>query len=772
MESILMPLKAATHSLEMSFRPLFFRLSESNGIQRLNALLEGNPDILIFDTIADQLRELIKIENADRKLTQEQSDALIKQKLSGLAHTEYGVWVFYPWSRRLVHLLDSEEFGKVRTNRNNYKITPQEQQTLYTKKIGIIGLSIGHSIAMTLATERSAGELRLADYDLIELSNLNRIQTSAHNIGLNKVIVAARAVAEIDPFIKVVTYTGGISAANMDDFLTAGSKLDLLVEVCDGLDVKILARHRARAHQIPVIMDTSDNGMIDIERFDQEPERPILHGLLGELDVSGLTNLTTQEKLPYVLKMIDLNGISKRLKASFIEVGQTISSWPQLASAVALGGAVGADSCRKILLGAAIKSGRYYVDIDKIITLDEKQVAVPDIKTPAMQLAAYNFDAFKKQVDQFDFTSIPDRVFLESSQIKMLCDAALRAPSGGNLQPCKWIVRNGIFFLFYDESRSESWLNFDKLGLYVALGAAIENVSVKALELNLEASVHYFPLSQEGTAVAAISFTHSRPASPSLRFRGLAKYIDSRSTNRNQGERQLLPTQVYKEMQQVTRSIPGCEMHIIEQREQLDTLGEILSACDRIRLITQKAHSDFYKEIRWTQEEADRTGDGLEAELLDLSAEDLTGLKVAQDWESMNMIRAWDKGRGLQKMTRKSIKNASAAALITVSSQKVEDLIQAGRSVERSWLHAGSLRLAAHPMISIISLLQRVKTNELGDFSAEVRHELIQKTQSFQELFNLDDSQRCVFLFKLSVADEMHKKSGRLPFDQVFHVEP
>lgn len=351
----------------MTFKPMMFRLDNLDDKKMLELLLEVNADLLIFDTIYNQLIELLKIEDAGIKLSQEQAEEGIKKHLNGRDLHEYGVWVFYPWSRRLVHLLDHEEFYKVRTNRNNCKITNQEQQILSTKKVGIIGLSIGHAVAMTLATERSVGELRLADYDLIELSNLNRIQTSTQNLGINKAIVAARAIAEIDPFINVLVYRNGISEGNIDQFLTEGGKLDLLVEVCDGLDIKFMTRHRARAFKIPVVMDTSDRGMIDIERFDMEPQRPIFHGYLKDIITNTMGNLTTEEKVKLVGEIIDTNNISDRLKFSMTQIGKTILSWPQLASAVALGGAVTADTCRKILLDVNVRSGRYYVDIDKIV---------------------------------------------------------------------------------------------------------------------------------------------------------------------------------------------------------------------------------------------------------------------------------------------------------------------------------------------------------------------------------------------------------------------
>ncbi|MCF2491465.1 Rv1355c family protein [Dyadobacter sp. CY347] len=770
MDSLTKFTEKITERLDATFKPIFFRANNEDDKKRLEVLIERNPNILIFDTIYDQLSELVKIENPSVTLSPEQSHEHLQRKLGGLTYSEYGIWVFYPWSRRLVHLLDNEEFGKVRTNRNNYIITPEEQQVLSTKKIGIIGLSIGHSVAMTLATERSVGELRLADFDLIELSNLNRIQTGTHNLGLNKSIVAARAIAEIDPFISVRIYRGGISDSNINDFLTEGGKLDLLVEVCDGLDIKVLARHRARAYKIPVIMDTSDKGMIDIERFDKDPFRPILHGLLADVDPVSLKNLSTKEKIPFVVKMIDTDKISNRLKASLIEVEQTISSWPQLGSAVALGGATTADTCRKILLETDIRSGRYYVDINKIIGVQQSGTLQSESPVSLNNPSSFDFAPFTLTVDQFDFDTIQDRVDLCEHQIQAICYAALQAPSGGNSQPCKWIVKNSTFFLFYDQDRAGGWLNVDNLGLYIALGTAIENIYIKALQLNLNSNIHYYPLGLEGQMVAAISFSHLNSDHVLQELRGLAKYIFIRNTNRNQGDRHFLPNSFYDILQGVSRSVSGCDLQIINGDEQLDELGEILSACDRVRLLTEQAHADFYKEMRWSAAEAEKTGDGVEVELLDMTVEDLVGLRVARDWNSVKLLNSWNKGRGLQKMTRESLKSASAIALISVSSTQITDFIEAGRCVERIWLCANGLGLAVQPMYTIIPLLQRTKTGDLEEFSTEIKQEIKDITSRFENIVSIGDQESAVFAFKLSVADQVHKKSSRLPFDQVFHL--
>jgi hypothetical protein len=352
--------------LNGQFDPVFFRLSNTSGKDAYQKLLKEHPTLQIRDEIEGQLKELLKSLSPDRKISADEYPALITAHLNETDIREYGVWVYYPWLNMIVHLLDEEEFVEVRTNRNRYKITREEQQLLRSKKIGIIGLSVGQSIALTLAMERTCGELRLADFDTAELSNLNRIRTGVQNLGLMKTIIAAREIKELDPFIKVKIFNDGLTEANTDAFFTDEGKVDLLVEVCDGLDIKILSRYKARELQIPVVMDTNDRGMLDVERFDLEPEREILHGLVNDLDPGTVGMLSPQDRMNAVMKIVNLEGLSERLKRSLPEIGKTINTWPQLASSVTLGGAITTDMCRRILLDEHRASGRYYVDLDQI----------------------------------------------------------------------------------------------------------------------------------------------------------------------------------------------------------------------------------------------------------------------------------------------------------------------------------------------------------------------------------------------------------------------
>ena len=359
------------------YKPQFYRLNNENDITDLRRLIDLKSIISVYDTLYDQLKELLKGRNPSVPLSDDDYPALIEKHLNGCTLEAYGVWVFYPWSGRLVHMLDEEEFIEVRTSRNNYKITREEQSLLRSKKIAIIGLSIGQTIALALSIERICGALRLADFDTLELSNMNRIRTGVHNLGVRKVVMTAREIAEIDPFLNVVLYTEGITEENINDFFTQGGLPDLLVEECDSLDIKILARYKARSLRIPVIMDTSDRGMLDVERFDLEPDRPLLHGLAGDINPALVRGLTNEEKVPFVMKIVGFANASERLKFSMGEIRKTITTWPQLASSVFVGGAIAADVSRRILLDQFHESGRYYMDPEEQIA-DKKSKGQQD----------------------------------------------------------------------------------------------------------------------------------------------------------------------------------------------------------------------------------------------------------------------------------------------------------------------------------------------------------------------------------------------------------
>ena len=751
------------------YRPMFYRLNQEEDQVRFSQLLESGIQVLAYDQIQDQFGELIKARMPQRAFNQADLDQEVGTWLADRPPAHYGVWVYYPWSQRLVHLLDEQEFIELRTTRNLYKITTVEREVLAQKKIGIMGLSVGQSIALTVAMERSFGEIRLADFDLLELSNLNRIRSGVHTLGLSKVIAAAREIAEIDPFLHVTCFLQGVNEENMDQFLLEGGKLDVLVDECDGLDMKIYARYRARTLGIPVVMDTSDRGLLDVERFDLEPDRPILHGLIPDLDSRKLKGLSNEDKVPYILPMLGVETLSARAKASMVEIEQSIATWPQLASSVVLGGAMGADVCRRIVLGHYHESGRYFVDLEMLI--GDKQLGGETARDTPVQMMTPpqqkdpSHDQMPGLIEQVLPLQTDGAIMLERQQIVELIEAAILAPSGGNCQPWQWACRDGTVFVFHDRGRSASLLDYEHTGSFVALGAACENLVLQARSMGLEARIRSFPLEPDTRLVAAIDFLPGQAGSQ--RHEELVQAIPSRHTNRKTGVRKPLPQGMLSQLSVAAESIQGATFFSLEAEGDLREMAQLAGAAERLLLLYRQSHDEMMQEIRWSKSEAEQSRDGLDLESLELSPSDRAALLVCRDWSVLNLVRHWKGGRALEKMARHSIEAASCVALITMPGHRPHDYFHGGRSMQRAWLTATRLHIAFQPVTSLVYLFARlVRGNGIG-LPDEMVDELRELQGRYCKLFAVDAQMGEVLLFRLSLAEAPSTRSLRRPVDEV-----
>jgi molybdopterin/thiamine biosynthesis adenylyltransferase len=767
-----------SHLKEVSdiFKPIIYRITEKKDEIALEHLLNNNTHIAIFDEIDGQLKELVKLLNPTQKLTAEASEKLIEIHLNGCKREEYGVWVYYPWSNRLVHLLDEEEFILVRTNRNMYKITPEERHILSQKKVGIVGLSVGQSVAVTMAMERCCGELRLADFDLLELTNLNRIRTGVQNLGLNKTYSVAREIAEIDPYIKVSCFIDGLTEENMDAFFLDGGKIDLFIEECDGLDMKIVSRFRARELQIPVIMEASDKCMVDVERFDLDPKLPILHNLVEHLDIDRLRSLkTNEEKMPYLLDIIGIETTSTRLKASMLEIEQTITTWPQLASAVTMGGGVMTDIARRVMLNHFTDSGRYFVDVEELIC--DKASEEPSNKGIIFnQPSPLTIDKMKAIINNNTFINYFSND-IKVNSIKEIVQAASLAPSGGNSQPWKWVYTNNSFYLFHDASRSESLLDYAQHASYIALGASVENFVLKAHELNFEVLIDWLPVKKEYSLIARINLFKNVPEQLISRIEphstdDLSAYIPVRLTNRkNNFNKNIIPDSTLKKIQDAAETIDGAKVHFILEEDRIKKLGNILADIEKIRLMDKRGHYDFVNEIRWNEADANNSKDGIDIRTIELTPSEQAGFIVAKKWEVIEKLIQWKGGNAFKKIAIKGVESASSLAIILMPSNTPYDYLKGGRSVQKAWLSTSKLEISFQPMSPSTFLFAKLTDGDIKNFSNETIDKLKVLRTEFTELLNIQPGIGEIFIFRLFKATNPEVKSLRLPIDNILHIE-
>ncbi|HMN06304.1 MAG TPA: Rv1355c family protein [Flavobacteriales bacterium] len=717
-----------------AYRPQFFRLPGQT--QELAGLLKTTPKVRVHDQILAQLKELMKSLNPAIRFTPDSLQEAIAKHLGNKPLSEYGVWVYYPWSQTLVHLLDQEEFALVRTDRNRNKITREEQVVLGTKKIGVIGLSVGQSVSLTMALERTFGEIRLADFDTLDLSNLNRIRSGTHNLGQNKAVITAREIAEIDPFLHVVCFTDGLTVENMDSFFTDGGTLDLLVEECDSVDIKILARQKAKALGIPVVMDMSDRGCLDVERFDLEPDRPIMHGWIDHLDLEAASRpMSAEEKVPYMLPITGMETLSPRMKASVIELGQTISTWPQLATSVVLGGALTGDVVRRIALDQFHASGRWHVDLDELIADQAPPAAPSQVGPPQQEAPLPPPDAVDLQLGP----ARPGAVELEQALVGQLTEAGCRAPSAGNWQPWHYAWHGRRLFLYHDKGRSRSFWDPDQESAFLGLGASVENVVQKAHSMGLEVAISLLPLGTGHPLVGVFEFHYGavEGAEPHTAT-NLAAYIDKRHTNRSLGLAKPLDVDAVAAIRAQLDMDPQYQGHWLQAPEDMQRLAALYAQAERIRLMHPEGHREhFVRVLRWTREEALRQGNGVDIAGYALPPMAEAALKVMSDPRAMDLTRSWNGGQGLGLLPAWAIGSSPAAVLFTVDGAGPQRVMNAGRALQRAWLTATAHDIAVQPMSAMLQVTGKWAQDPAA--LAPLDQPLAEKMQAqLADLFQLD----------------------------------
>ncbi len=506
-------------------------------------------------------------------------------------------WVAYPWRKVAIELLGPKSFKKLRCDRNRNKITDEEQAHLLGLNVGVVGLSTGHVIAHTMVMEGVCGHIKLADFDLLEVSNLNRIPASLLDINVNKAVITARRIAELDPYLTIDVFDKGLLESNIDSFMDG---LDIVIEECDSLNVKVLVREAAKKRRIPVLMATSDGGIMDVERFDTDPDLKPFHGLT-EVDAAELKDLSRRDKSGYALAIFEGDKITSRLAASMIEIDYTVKTWSQLASDVTQGAAMVTTAVRRIGTGKPTPSSRTRMDMDQMFV---DGVPPTPVSITNEQLIA-------------------NPVF--GSNVKANMELAARyAPSPGNIQPWNIYWEDDALCFEIDRKRSVS-MDVNWRGAMTAIGAACLNAEIVANEGGINGTIKYFPDSKQPDLIAR--FVLGEKSTEIENSKALYPHLLTRVTNRELSKRQAINPEVMKELLKIC--VKGdIKLHVLSDETSLVDYAEVSIESDRLRYLTEHLHREMISELSWP--DTDSLEEGIDVRTLAMPHKDMNALPLLE----------------------------------------------------------------------------------------------------------------------------------------------
>lgn len=266
-----------------------------------------------------------------------------------------GSWIYFPWNGKLIHMVNRDDYELLRTNRNRNLITEQEQARLKAFCVGIVGLSVGNSIAITLAYQ-GFNTFKLADFDTVSTSNLNRLRAGVSGIGMSKIDLTIQQIYDVEPWASLMTYPNGLKETEELDFFSSKPLPSVIVDEIDDFEMKIRIRQAAQKAKIPVLMFTNlgDTILIDVERYDLDQTLQPFHGL-------------SENRQRNAIDIVGKENIPPRALASALEVGKTLVGRPQLVSTVTTSSGIAAYVLRKLALGESLASGRTKINLNDFV---------------------------------------------------------------------------------------------------------------------------------------------------------------------------------------------------------------------------------------------------------------------------------------------------------------------------------------------------------------------------------------------------------------------
>lgn len=347
-------------------------------------------------------------------------------------------------------------------------------------------------------------------------------------------------------------------------------------------------------------------------------------------------------------------------------------------------------------------------------------------------------------------------------ELRRLVAHAVLAPSGGNIQAWRFEgLPDGRLRCFYDGRRAENFLDFAYSASYLALGAAVENVVLSAAAMGLTTQIEL--LDADGSErVCDLRFTRQTPTDLPAE---LANQIERRCTNRRLGNPKdtIVPASLERIRAAATRS--GANLQLVTDARALAEIGAVVGVCDRIRLCGELMHRELMAEVRWTPEEAARTGDGVDVGTLEVNGAQVWLLKRLSNYRNVRALMRLGVEKPFEEMGAESVRKSSAVGLLTVSGTRSSDYFRGGRALSSVWLTTSALELGFQPLAVVPYMFARLLRG--SGYTAEQEQLLRAQRERLGKVLQLRDDAAEVMMFRLSNVEPPSTRSQRRPLDAV-----
>ena len=305
-------------------------------------------------------------------------------------------------------------------------------------------------------------------------------------------------------------------------------------------------------------------------------------------------------------------------------------------------------------------------------------------------------------------------------KIRHILGYGVLAPSVHNSQPWKIKINASKVLITVDHTRKLAVADPEGRGMFIAIGAFVENIVQAAPLVGMKAYVSY----EEDYVVVKFADSQQR-----THHTELAKAIVHRHSNKYPYDGLSDSSATYKQLVTLCKGLPGVKL--ITAKEDLLAFEDIhLEAAQVVA-----SNELFVRELlAWLRLNQTRRHDGMPGHIMGQSSLKTLLMRVSLGMQPGLFKKSLDKERLL-------LRHTPYVGIFCIKNETAKDFIKIGRLIELFWLKLTTLGLVGHPLTAAVA-------------NSHTRHELIKK-------FDLSDSP--VFIMRVGAPTHKATNTPRRP---------
>lgn len=190
-------------------------------------------------------------------------------------------------------------------------IGEEKLKEIERKKVLLIGVGGVGSYALEALIRNGFYDITIVDFDIIDLSNLNRqLITDSTNIGKYKVDEAEKRALLINPNIKIQTINEKLNKENLKNLLN--QNFDYIIDACDTLDVKFALMENSIHYSYKLISSMGTAKKIDptkleittLDKTNNDPIARLLRNKVRKAHVNKKIYVVSSTEVPKQINML------------------------------------------------------------------------------------------------------------------------------------------------------------------------------------------------------------------------------------------------------------------------------------------------------------------------------------------------------------------------------------------------------------------------------------------------------------------------------------